>query len=125
MSATQYGILVVEDDFRIADIHRAFIEQSDDATFAAQIADRFSVDNFLRSLAVDCANGHWDNMWYGANNYFLYANPDTGRFEYIPYDLDNTGGIVRDCRMGSSGTSTDLPPASIRAGGRADWMSGA
>jgi hypothetical protein len=71
----------------------AFIEQADDATFAAQIADRFSVDNFLRSLAVDCVNGHWDNMWYGANNYFLYANPDTGRFEYIPYDLDNTGGI--------------------------------
>ena len=29
MSATQYGILVVEDDFRIADIHRTFIEQSD------------------------------------------------------------------------------------------------
>ncbi|GEN26403.1 transcriptional regulatory protein CitT [Halovibrio variabilis] len=29
MSAVQYGILVVEDDFRIADIHRAFIEQSD------------------------------------------------------------------------------------------------
>jgi CitB family two-component system response regulator CitT len=29
MSARQYGILVVEDDFRIADIHKAFIEQSD------------------------------------------------------------------------------------------------
>ncbi|HAA43895.1 MAG: two-component response regulator [Halomonas sp. 54_146] len=29
MSDRQYGILVVEDDFRIADIHRAFIEQSD------------------------------------------------------------------------------------------------
>tara|TARA_R110002012_G_scaffold19440_7_gene70178 strand:+ start:151 stop:882 length:732 start_codon:yes stop_codon:yes gene_type:complete len=29
MSAGQYGILVVEDDFRIADIHRAFIEQSE------------------------------------------------------------------------------------------------
>lgn len=29
MAATQYGILVVEDDFRIADIHKAFIEQSD------------------------------------------------------------------------------------------------
>lgn len=29
MSATGYGILVVEDDFRIADIHRAFIEQSE------------------------------------------------------------------------------------------------
>ncbi|WP_447927292.1 MULTISPECIES: response regulator [unclassified Vreelandella] len=29
MTNTQYGILVVEDDFRIADIHQAFIEQSD------------------------------------------------------------------------------------------------
>lgn len=29
MPATQYGILVVEDDFRIADIHKTFIEQSD------------------------------------------------------------------------------------------------
>ncbi|AJY48862.1 MULTISPECIES: response regulator [Halomonadaceae] len=29
MSDRQYGILVVEDDFRIADIHRAFIEKSE------------------------------------------------------------------------------------------------
>ena len=29
MSSKEYGILVVEDDFRIADIHRAFIEQSE------------------------------------------------------------------------------------------------
>ncbi|PRY62723.1 two-component system, CitB family, response regulator CitT [Vreelandella songnenensis] len=29
MSTAQYGILVVEDDFRIADIHKAFIEQSE------------------------------------------------------------------------------------------------
>ncbi|MBZ0172668.1 MAG: CotH kinase family protein, partial [Phycisphaerales bacterium] len=70
-----------------------FIENADDATFAAEIVGRFSVDNFLRSLAVDCVNGHWDNLWYGANNYFLYSNPDTGRIEYIPYDLDNTYGI--------------------------------
>lgn len=71
----------------------AFIESADNATFADEIVDRFSVDNFLRSLAVDAVNGHWDNMWYGANNFFLYANPATGRFEYIPYDLDNTYGI--------------------------------
>jgi hypothetical protein len=70
----------------------AFIEFADDATFAAEIVERFSVDNFLRSMAVDCVNGHWDNLWYGANNFFLYANPDSGVFEYIPYDLDNTYG---------------------------------
>ncbi|MEM1423784.1 MAG: CotH kinase family protein [Planctomycetota bacterium] len=70
-----------------------FVENADDATFASEIVERFSVDNFLRSLALDCVNGHWDNPWYGSNNFFLYHNPDSGRFEYIPYDLDNTGGI--------------------------------
>ncbi|MFI4897472.1 MAG: CotH kinase family protein [Phycisphaerales bacterium JB059] len=71
----------------------AFIEDADDATFASEIVDRFSVDNFLRAMAVDCVNGHWDNMWYGANNYFLYVNPGSGVIEYIPYDLDNSYGI--------------------------------
>lgn len=71
----------------------AFIENASDAEFADEIASRFGVDGFLRSLAVDCVNGHWDNLWYGANNYFLYVYPGTGRVEYIPYDLDNTYGI--------------------------------
>ncbi len=70
-----------------------FVNHSSDQDFAAQIADRFSVDNFLRAMAVDVVNGHWDNYWYGANNYYLYENPDTGRIEYIPYDLDNTYGV--------------------------------
>lgn len=71
----------------------AFVEFADDETFADEILERFSVDNFLRAMAVDCVNGHWDNIWYGANNFFLYANPDSGVFEYIPYDLDNTYGL--------------------------------
>jgi len=70
-----------------------FVEFADDAAFASGIADRFSVDNFLRAMAVDCVNGNWDNLWYGANNFFLYANPGTGVIEYIPFDLDNTYGI--------------------------------
>ncbi len=70
-----------------------FINNSDDATFAAGIIDRFSVDSFLRSMAIDVAIGNWDNYWYGSNNYFLYHNPESDRFEYIPYDLDNTYGV--------------------------------
>ena len=70
-----------------------FINNTDDTTFAAGIMDRFSVDNFLRAMAVDVAVGQWDNYWYGANNYYIYHNEDTDRFEYIPYDYDNTYGI--------------------------------
>jgi len=31
---------------------------------------------------------------YNKNNFFLYNNPSTGLFEYIPFDLDNTFGIT-------------------------------
>ncbi len=70
-----------------------FINNTDDATFAAGIIDWFSVDNFLRVMAVDVAIGNWDNYWYGSNNYYLYHDQETDRFEYIPYDMDNTYGV--------------------------------
>lgn len=37
MPAAQYGILIVEDDFRIADIHKAFVEQ-DEGFYIAGVA---------------------------------------------------------------------------------------
>ncbi|MCP4550214.1 MAG: hypothetical protein GY835_27450 [bacterium] len=70
-----------------------FINHSTDAEFAAELGDRFSLDNFLRAMAVDVCIGNWDNYWFGANNYYLYHNTDSNRLEYIPYDLDNTYGV--------------------------------
>lgn len=70
-----------------------FINQSSDALFADELGKRFSLDNFLRAMATDVAVGNWDNYWFGANNYYLFFNADSGRFEYIPYDVDNTFGV--------------------------------
>lgn len=70
-----------------------FVNNSSDATFAAGIGDRINLDSFLRAMAVDVAVGQWDNYWYGANNYYFYNNPVTGRFEFLPYDYDNTYGV--------------------------------
>lgn len=53
----------------------------------------FDVDGYLRILAVDVAVGSWDDYWYLKNNYYLYNNPESGTFEFIPYDYDNTFGI--------------------------------
>ncbi len=61
--------------------------------FAEQIGAVFDVNGFLRSLAVDVVTGSWDNYWYLKNNYYLYHNPRSGLFEYIPYDFDNSFGI--------------------------------
>jgi len=53
----------------------------------------FNVDVCLRALAVDVFTGNWDGYAFNKNNFYLYHNTQSGRFEYIPYDLDNTLGI--------------------------------
>lgn len=69
------------------------ITQLSGATFQIEIQKKFNVDVFLKALAVEVVVGHWDNYWGNQNNYYLYKNPATGKFEYIPYDADNTFGI--------------------------------
>jgi len=68
------------------------LEFTPSATFTA-FENIFNVDGFLRILAVDVATGSWDDYWYLKNNYYLYNNPETAVFEFIPYDYDNTFGI--------------------------------
>ena len=53
----------------------------------------FNVNIYLKNLAVEVLAGHWDSYAYLKNNYYLYHNLRTGKFEYIPYDTDNTLGI--------------------------------
>lgn len=53
----------------------------------------FNLNDYLKIMALDIITGNWDGYIYNKNNYYLYQNTETGRFEYIPYDLDNTLGI--------------------------------
>ncbi len=53
----------------------------------------FNIESYLRSLAFEVIMGHWDNYSFNQNNYYLYENPETGKIEYIPYDIDNSMGI--------------------------------
>lgn len=60
---------------------------------ACELENVFNVHNYLKCMAIEILAGHWDNYIYNINNYFLYHNTETGKFEYIPYDVDNTWGI--------------------------------
>ncbi len=53
----------------------------------------FNTNNFIKTLCIDVLTGNWDGYSYNKNNYYLYHNTSTNKFEYIPYDLDNTFGI--------------------------------
>ena len=53
----------------------------------------FNVDSYLKAIVFDILTGNWDGPIYNKNNFYLYHNDETGLFEYIPFDLDNTLGI--------------------------------
>ncbi|MEO1258294.1 MAG: CotH kinase family protein [Bacteroidota bacterium] len=53
----------------------------------------FNVDTYLKAIVIDILTGNWDGPIFNKNNFYLYHNIETGQFEYIPFDLDNTLGI--------------------------------
>lgn len=69
------------------------LNNTPDSRFKTEIEKIFNVDNFLKCLAMDVLTGSWDDYWYLKNNYYLYHVPASDRFEFIPYDYDNTYGI--------------------------------
>ena len=71
----------------------AALDQPVTANFPAQISQILNVESVLKSFAIDVATGNWDDYFYNKNNYFLYDNPTTGRFEFTTYDTDNTLGV--------------------------------
>ncbi len=69
------------------------LDQNPDNQFVIDIKKVLNVDNVLKAYAIDIATGNWDNYAYNKNNYYLYHNLKTGKFEYMTYDTDNTMGI--------------------------------
>ncbi len=70
-----------------------FLALSTDEEFAREIEEKFNVQAFLRYLALNTLVGMWDDYWFLKNNYYLYHNLRSDKFEFIPYDYDNTYGI--------------------------------
>ncbi|MFK7905712.1 MAG: CotH kinase family protein [Chitinophagales bacterium] len=72
-------------------INRLHLSKEED--FQTNIDRVFNVDMFLRTMAVDIFIGNWEGYSFNIGNYYLYHNPRTDKFEYIPYNLENTFGI--------------------------------
>ena len=93
-----YGKMTNEEEDDYSDvIHLAYVV--DGATyqtpeeFALALEEVFNVDSFLRYMAVMVAVSSWDYYPYTGNNFYLYNNPGTGRFEWIPWDQTWGGNV--------------------------------
>ena len=69
------------------------LNNTPDNEFICEMEKIFNLEDYLKVIAIDIFTGNWDGYIYNKNNFYLYHNTATGKFEYIPYDLDNTLGI--------------------------------
>lgn len=62
--------------------------------FAEALEEVFNVDSYLRYMAVTALTMNWDTYPNTGNNFYLFHDPVTDRFEWIPWDL-TWGGETR------------------------------
>ncbi len=82
-----------EDDYSDLANFINVLNNTPDNEFICEMEKIFNIEDYLKVIAVDIYTGNWDGYIYNKNNFYLYHNTATDKFEYIPYDLDNTLGI--------------------------------
>jgi spore coat protein CotH len=71
-----------------------FINNSDDAIFNAELAERLDVDSFATYLAMEELVSNFDDIDGPGNNSYLYYDPATGRFTVVPWDHNLAFGSI-------------------------------
>jgi spore coat protein CotH len=64
------------------------VNKADDAEFNNEIGAYLDVDEFLRFLAANTLLASLDGFIGMGHNYYLYLSPTTGKFAFVPWDLD-------------------------------------
>jgi spore coat protein H len=86
--------------------------QADDENLPALLDQVVDVDEFLSYWAMESITGHWDSATGNANNNFVYNDPATGVFHYIPWGAD---GSMELAHLAAPGTGPLFRYTSIPA----------
>lgn len=66
----------------------AWAESLPDNAPKAEIEKKFDIEMFLKSMILEYLNCHWDGYLGNGNNFYIYAEPDNGKYHMITYDFD-------------------------------------
>ncbi|CEG76210.1 hypothetical protein RMATCC62417_11139 [Rhizopus microsporus] len=68
------------------------------------------MDSVIRAMALEILNGYDDGYIFNANNYYIYQDPSSNKYIYIPSDLDMTLGFAMgDIRPLITGNYSTFP----------------
>lgn len=84
------------------------VQKADDDQFRQEIASYLDIDQFLRFLAANVVLSNQDSFLGMIHNYYIYLDPATAKFVFIPWDLDLSFGV-----FGMRGPQNQLVDLSI------------
>ena len=87
----EYGLKTDDDESYedIAELYNIINDSSrtsDPDTWKSDLEAIFDVDTFLKWLAANSVMQNWDTYGVMTHNFFLYNNPTSGTFEWLPWD---------------------------------------
>jgi hypothetical protein len=82
----------VEDDRAELDALVDALAEPDDSALLTRLEPLVDLDAFTTFWAMEVLTRHWDGYASNTNNFYIYADPDTGRFQFIPWGVDGAFG---------------------------------
>jgi hypothetical protein len=61
-----------------------------DAELVTRLSEVLDLEQFRDFWALETLTGHWDGYAGNRNNYFAYADPESGLFHFMPWGTDGT-----------------------------------
>ncbi len=68
------------------------VSKTADEDFAAELENYLDVDQFLRFLAVNTLLCNLDSFLGNTQNHYVYLEPESDRFQFLPWDMDHSFG---------------------------------
>jgi spore coat protein H len=76
---------------RVIDFSR-LVTSADDPTFAQKLPEFLDLDEFARYMAVTTYLSTMDSILALGQNFYVYLDPTTNKFQFLPWDLDHSFG---------------------------------
>jgi spore coat protein H len=80
-----------EQQRRVIDFTR-LVSKASDAEFAAHVAEFLDLDEFAKFLAGQVILANYDGILFDGQNFYVYLDPRSDKFGFIPWDLDASWG---------------------------------
>jgi spore coat protein CotH len=68
------------------------LSNADDETYARRVGEFLDLDEFARFIAVNVLLSSYDGFLYNGQNFYIWLDPQSNRFLFLPWDLDQAWG---------------------------------